>query len=1011
MLRLCYTAVLIPITVALHAQLSLTGIGIPHTIDFDSDRPGVNNNNYTGTGFSPNPASGQLDSDAWAVAGLAEGDAPFGNNQCCDGYGRGTVTGGSMTNAGLYSVVGNNISGHAFGMKPALGSLNPGSLTLRMVNNTGVAISSMDVSYSIPFLNNSEKAYRISLAWSLSPYVGYTALPAFDFTTPANPQNNNYQEQVRAGNVNGFSIAPGASFYLRWTGAAVNSGTGWDEVALDLMQFIPCDCSCGSSATDADADGIPDCLDNCPNVNGQIGSMCNDGNANTANDVLSATCVCTGTPLTNGGCPPRLIVQNDTAVCAGSTIMLTAAEVSGGSIAALPPALQNGLVAFYPLNGSANNIGGSAALNGTVHGAVPVTDRFEQPNSAYGFNGYDQYIDGVCSGYPTTTRTVSLWFYAADIGGGPSGRGLFGYGGGVCGTSFDGLIDNADPPGPNTYEVQGACQTDAVRYNYGPVHPNWRWVHWVITTSPSATSIYLDGALVQTGAAPSQTTFVNNKNFVFGAVVSANGIGPHSDGNVSWFNGKLDDIGIWNRALSASEVQQLYNLGGTQYIWSTGGTTSSITVNPTQTTTYTLTATSGNTACTGSTTITVLPSATYYRDADGDGFGSAANDTILCGNAPPGFVTNALDCNDANAAIYVGAVCSDGQPCTLFDQYTANCTCTGTGADSDGDGTCDAVDGCPMDANKIAPGVCGCGVADTDSDADGIPNCNDPCPNGPNPGASCNDNNACTINDVINTVCVCTGTFNNADTDSDGIPNCSDPCPNGPNPGASCNDNDQCTVNDIISANCVCVGTTAVSQLTTTAAPIISCGATNVVINGGVLWAISVPGANRYQFQFTRPGYSRNIAVPTRDLILSNWVTLPLQCGKVYDVKVRVSFDNGTTWCGFGPSCVITTNACPPGAGRSMTEPPTDAGFSIWPNPNDLHELHVRLNGHSSSTDPALFQLTNAFGELVMNVPLTSVEGQTDWNIPLDRSIVAGCYIVMIRQGELRHTERFVVTE
>ena len=39
-----------------------------------------------------------------------------------------------------------------------------------------------------------------------------------------------------------------------------------------------------------------------------------------------------------------------------------------------------------------------------------------------------------------------------------------------------------------------------------------------------------------------------------------------------------------------------------------------------------------------------------------------------------------------------------------------------TGEDDDGDGVCGAADGCPLDPNKAAPGLCGCGVPDTDSD-------------------------------------------------------------------------------------------------------------------------------------------------------------------------------------------------------------------------------------------------------------------------------------------------------
>jgi hypothetical protein len=47
--------------------------------------------------------------------------------------------------------------------------------------------------------------------------------------------------------------------------------------------------------------------------------------------------------------------------------------------------------------------------------------------------------------------------------------------------------------------------------------------------------------------------------------------------------------------------------------------------------------------------INIIPTL-YYFDADGDGFGDAANDTLLC-NAPVGFVNNNTDCNDSDAAI------------------------------------------------------------------------------------------------------------------------------------------------------------------------------------------------------------------------------------------------------------------------------------------------------------------------------------------------------------------------
>ncbi len=81
-------------------------------------------------------------------------------------------------------------------------------------------------------------------------------------------------------------------------------------------------------------------------------------------------------------------------------------------------------------------------------------------------------------------------------------------------------------------------------------------------------------------------------------------------------------------------------------------------------------------------------------------------------------------------------------------------------------------------------------------------------PGGPAvPGTSCNDNNACTINDVFDANCNCAGTFQ--DTDSDGVCDVNDPCPTQANvvPGQSCNDGDACTINDVVTANCGCAGT------------------------------------------------------------------------------------------------------------------------------------------------------------------------------------------------------------
>ena len=125
-------------------------------------------------------------------------------------------------------------------------------------------------------------------------------------------------------------------------------------------------------------------------------------------------------------------------------------------------------------------------------------------------------------------------------------------------------------------------------------------------------------------------------------------------------------------------------------------------------------------------------------DTDGDGFGDAGFPANTC----------ALD------------LC----PSDPLKSAPGACGCGVADTDGDGDGTPDCNDGCPSDPLKIAPGICGCGTADTDNDGDGTPDCNDGCPTDPlklAPGAC-----GCGVPET--------------DTDGDGIVDCIDGCPTDP---------------------------------------------------------------------------------------------------------------------------------------------------------------------------------------------------------------------------------------
>jgi hypothetical protein len=215
----------------------------------------------------------------------------------------------------------------------------------------------------------------------------------------------------------------------------------------------------------------------------------------------------------------------------------------------LSGSLVNGLEGYWPFCGNANDQSGNGN-NGFVNGATLTTDRFGNSNSAYSFDGVNDYISTSYSGIlGTNSRSVSFWYNSftnntdetvfTDYGGANN-----------CGEGFACTLFPSNKPGvDNTGSyIKSNSMTSVNNWNFYTVTYN-------STDSPFIYNckLYINGVLQSTSQSSTLCNIntINDINMVFG---SSRLFNP-----VQYFNGKIDDIGIWNRALTQEEITQLFN--------------------------------------------------------------------------------------------------------------------------------------------------------------------------------------------------------------------------------------------------------------------------------------------------------------------------------------------------------------------------------------------------------------------------------------------------------------------
>jgi hypothetical protein len=221
--------------------------------------------------------------------------------------------------------------------------------------------------------------------------------------------------------------------------------------------------------------------------------------------------------------------------------------------------LDSALVACYPFSGNANDLSGNN-MNGTVNGAYLTSDRFGNPNSAYFFSGNTATTNILIPGFSTllngTGVSISFWTNKSTY----ETRAAFlmdpdDIGNRLCACVYYGNnVSNSEV----YWDCGDIFASGRMWYTNCPVPANNMWDHWVFVASQTGgyMKAYQNGVLTytQAGASPFYASPARDLSI---------GGGYDVYNGYLWFQGKLDDIKIYKRALLQGDVTALYNSAST----------------------------------------------------------------------------------------------------------------------------------------------------------------------------------------------------------------------------------------------------------------------------------------------------------------------------------------------------------------------------------------------------------------------------------------------------------------
>jgi two-component sensor histidine kinase len=218
--------------------------------------------------------------------------------------------------------------------------------------------------------------------------------------------------------------------------------------------------------------------------------------------------------------------------------------------------LGEGLVSAYYFSGDATDT--VSKLHGKVNGATLSKDRFGTPNSAYLFDGQNDYINlGTDSRLKKNEMSISLW---VKINNKAMQRKNFSYQPFIFTKLFNDTVEyEAYSMGYSLYQYKFFGVNTSVNQNqiapltYDSINVN-KWYHLVFQFNIDSNYLYLNGVLQQALKKGVNQVYLMTDSIMLGYAGN-----PPPNEKYGWLNGCLDDIKIYDRLLNIDEIKALTN--------------------------------------------------------------------------------------------------------------------------------------------------------------------------------------------------------------------------------------------------------------------------------------------------------------------------------------------------------------------------------------------------------------------------------------------------------------------